>query len=302
MTDLPLLVPEKFIDRDARTPFACVFGADFSALSITPQRADQAPSAVRMALPRFAATDAAHGLGIGEGRCVLDLMDARAAKEEWPGATAALRGLARGAYRRGLPLAIGLGGDHSVSWPLIEAYSEVAGERIGVIQLDAHHDVRPLADGPSNGTPFRGLIENDIVQGADIVQIGINPAVNKPELPAWCDSQGIHRITRAELDDMTAAQAIDIALRHLVGCDAVYLSVDIDVLDVAYAPGTVAAVAGGIDPQLLNELVDLACADPRVRAMDVVEFDPTRDQDDTTALNVARVVMTALTSVARREA
>jgi agmatinase len=83
-------------------------------------------------------------------------------------------------------------------------------------------------------------------------------------------------------------------------CDSMYLTVDIDVLDRAYAPGTVAALHGGMTPRQLQGLVAEVCSDFRVMGMDIVEFDPERDPSGITAQAVAHTVYTALTAVARR--
>ena len=66
-----------------------------------------------------------------------------------------------------------LGGDHSISFPSITGFANSKG-KVGIIQFDAHHDLRNLDDGgPSNGTPFRSLLENGVITGKQLVQIGI---------------------------------------------------------------------------------------------------------------------------------
>ena len=281
---------------DTRVELATLIGADFSALSITPQDAQSAPKAVRAALARFAPYDATRDIDL-RPYVVIDLGDAGARHRNWEGACDAIRVHATTAWERG-QFMVGLGGDHSVTWPLVSAVAD--GNRVGLIQLDAHHDVRPLDSGPSNGTPIRGLIEEGVLHPHDIVQIGIHPFANHPSLGGYCRERGIHTLSVEEVRARGAQAVAQAALEHLASCDFIYLTVDIDVLDRSFAPGTVGAMPGGLTPEVLLAVVEHICMNPRVRAMDVVEFDPDRDVAECTARSVAGVVMSALASVAIR--
>ncbi len=282
---------------DERPRLAAIYGADFSALSITPSRGDRAPSVVRSALPRFAPWNAATGTDLTAWH-VVDMGDAGAHRLAWEAAFEAITATVVSASEAA-EFTIGLGGDHSVTYPIGMA---LAGRctRLGIIQLDVHHDVRPISATPSNGSPIRGLIEAGRVAPEDVVQIGIHPYANRRELTEYCDEYGIRRYSLTELRQMGASACIAAAREALAHCDHIHLTVDIDVLDRAFAPGTVAALPGGITPDELSALVDHACADPLVRSMDVVEFDPERDVSSITAYNVAHVVMIALHALARR--
>ena len=294
----PLFLPMSAIGSDPRPQLATLIGADFSALSITPSRADQAPLAVRAALARFATWDSVEHVDLSQWS-VVDLGDAGAIRMTWTDAFEAIRHHADRAWQLGR-FVVALGGDHSVSWPLIATAAEHS-VRTGIVQLDVHHDVRPLEDGPSNGTPIRGLIEGGIVRSTDIVQVGIHPFGNKRALTEYCDHQGIFRYSLRDLDELGVEHVAHEACDKLHACDRIYLTVDIDVLDRAFAPGTVAALPGGIRPRDLMALVSAICSDARVMGMDIVEFDPTRDVADATAWNVAYAVMSALSAVARRD-
>ena len=305
-TPLPFVLPEAQARSDAREVLAELFGADYSGRALTPQRSDQAPDVVRQALGRFSPYDSRSGLDLAGHWCVADHANAGAIRAStWDAAwetlhTAAARALEQARFT------IALGGDHSISWPVVTAVAETVraqhgpSGRLGVLQLDVHHDVRPLDDGPSNGTPFRGLLEAGTIHPDDLVQVGIHPFGNRRELAEYCDQQRIRRFPLAEVAELGADETAAAALRALSGCDAVWLSVDIDVLDRAHAPGTAAALPGGLDPATLCRIVELACADPRVVGLDVVEFDPERDVANVTAYAAANVVMCALSAVARR--
>ncbi len=300
------LVPASRADDDPRAILAELFGADYSARALTPQRSDTAPDVVRRALARFAPYDSRTGIDLGGNWGVADHANAGAIRAAtWEDAVAALGAAADRAYATSR-FVVGLGGDHSVSWPLVEAVARVVRRqhgpsgRLGVLQLDVHHDVRPLDDGPSNGTPFRGLLESEVIHPDDLVQVGIHPFGNRRHLAEYCDEQRIRRFSLAEVAELGAEESARAAVRALTGTDAIYLSVDIDVLDRAFAPGTAAALPGGLDPATLTTIVETVCRDPRVIGMDVVEFDPERDVADVTAYAVANVVMAALSAVARR--
>lgn len=292
-----LLVAPTDLGSDGRTPIATLIGADFSALSITPSDAARAPAVVRSALDRFAPYDARARRDLS-AHCILDMGDADAAEQNWVGAFSRIHEHAVSAFEQER-FVISLGGDHSVSWPLITAAAERHG-RIGVIQLDAHHDLRSLDAGPSNGTPFRGLIDRGTINGSDIVQIGINRAANQRESSEYAVEQGVSVVGVWDLHGRRCRELVHECLERLAATDAIYLSCDIDVLDRAYAPGTVAALPGGIDPPLLFELVELVCSDPRCIAMDVVEFAPGRDVESVTAYAAAGTVWHAVTGVASR--
>lgn len=304
MTDF--VIPVAQAERDGRTVLAELLGADYSARALTPQRSDGAPDVVRRALGRFAPYDSRSGLDLAEGWCVADHANAGAIRAStWEEAFDRIRAHASSALASGR-FVVALGGDHSVSWPLVTAVDEVVraqhgpSGRLGVLQLDVHHDVRPLDDGPSNGTPFRGLLEAGTIHPDDLVQVGIHPFANRRVLAEYCDEQRIRRFPLAEVAELGPRETALAALRALSGTDAIWLSVDIDVLDRAHAPGTAAALPGALDPATLLEIVEVACADPRVVGLDVVEFDPERDVADITAYAVANVVMAALAAVARR--
>lgn len=304
-----VLVTSDGLSTERRPVLASLIGADYSSRAITPQRSDTAPNVMREAFGRIAPWDAARGTDVGNEWCIHDRGDAGAKRAtSWEDAFASIAGLAAKAHGDSA-FVIGLGGDHSVSWPLIATAREAVrvrkgpDARLGVVQLDIHHDVRPLDRGPSNGTPFRGLIESGVIEGRDLVQIGIHPFANRRELTEYCDATGVRRFSIADIleegVEMTTRRTLTGFLQHV---DAIYLSVDIDVLDRAFAPGTAAALPGGLDPRCLVEIVEFICTDARTIGMDVVEFDPERDVAGTTAMNVGLVLMAATAALARRTA
>jgi formiminoglutamase len=195
------------------------------------------------------------------------------------------------------PFTVVLGGDHSISTSSIEAIAESKG-KIGVIQFDAHHDLRNVEDGgPTNGTPFRRLLERGVIDGENLVQIGIRDYSNSRAYYEYALEQGVTVKTMKDVREKGMSNLIDEALRLLEDkVDLIYLSVDMDVLDQAFAPGCPAIGPGGMDSYTLMEAVSTACRHPKVQAMDIVEIDPTLDIRDMTSRIAAHLLLKVLNS------
>jgi len=188
-----------------------------------------------------------------------------------------------------------LGGDHSISFSSIQAFATFH-KHIGVIQFDAHHDFRNLEDGgPTNGTPFRRLLDQGVISGDQLVQIGIRDFCNSKEYREYGEKHKVSIFTMKEIRHLSAMQIVQKAIDRLgQKVDAIYLSVDIDVLDQAFAPGCPAIGPGGMDSQTLLEAVELLAQYKHVKAIDIVEVDPTIDFRDMTSRVAAWVILSFL--------
>ena len=164
----------------------------------------------------------------------------------------------------------------------------LGGTTAGLLTLDAHHDVRGFHAGPTNGTPVRGLIEDGAVQGGNVVQVGIGAFTNSGAHRRWAEDHGVTVVTA----DQARAEGVGPCVRrHLdrlaARCDAVYVDLDVDVLDAAFVPGCPGARPGGLTPPELHAAAFAAGAHPAVTVADVVEVDATRDPAGTTVDNAA---------------
>lgn len=188
-----------------------------------------------------------------------------------------------------------LGGDHAVTAPSVRAFCEAHPDlQVGLIHFDAHNDVRVMDHGPTNGTPIRQVLQSGLrVDGANLVQIGIHGFMNASYYKRWVEGQGgtifTARQCRREGIDSIVDKALAIAGQ---GTDAIYVTVDIDVLELGYAPGTAAATAEGIHPTDLFEALFALGKEPKVAAIDFVELDPYRDVAQITTRTLGTAMLT----------
>jgi formiminoglutamase len=194
-----------------------------------------------------------------------------------------------------------LGGDNSTTRPGVHGIAfDVGIARVGLLTLDAHHDIRPTLAGLSNGNPVRALLE-DGLPGANVVQVGIQPFANMPEHAEFAREAGIRAVTADEVRSRGIEPVVTEAPDALAArADAVYVDLDVDVLDRAFAPACPGARPGGLTPVELQAAARLCGAHPRVRAMDLVEVDPERDVANITVLAAASFLMAFAEGLATR--
>ncbi|MDN4524315.1 formimidoylglutamase [Fictibacillus fluitans] len=185
-----------------------------------------------------------------------------------------------------------LGGDHSISASSIKAFRKNKGP-VGVIQFDAHHDLRNLGDGgPSNGTPFRQLIEGTDIKGEHLIQIGIRDFSNGRMYTNYAKENGITVYSMNEVSRLGTKKILEESIRTLKSkVSSIYVSVDMDVLDQAYAPGCPAIGPGGMTSEALIQGIQYLSACPEVKGMDIVEVDPTLDFRDMTSRLSAYLIL-----------
>lgn len=196
----------------------------------------------------------------------------------------------------GNALLVSIGGDHSITCPLVQGYCRAhPREKVGIIHFDAHNDVRNFEDGgPTNGTPFRGIIEGPAnVEGKNLVQVGIHGFMNSSTYKRYCDEKGVTIFTARTVRKRGIEAVMEDAIRIAGdGTDSIYVSLDIDCLSSAYAPGTSASSPEGMEVWDLLEALFILGQHKKVRALDVVCIDPLRDLRDSTAKAGASAILT----------
>lgn len=282
---------------------AGLIGAPYSGASISASGAAGGPEAVRMAF-RYNTTyspdwdtDLQHLRVRDLGDIGGHLTDVAAAHRNIEEAVAA-------ALRAGGPFVpVIVGGDHSITAPAVRGFCAAnPGKKVGIINFDAHFDVRNFEHGPHNGTPFRQIIEGEIpVEGRNVVEIGIHGFMNSSRYYQWTLDHGMTIISGRQVQQRGMEDCVREALTKAGdGTDLIYVSVDIDCLAYAWTIGTSAASPEGLSPWQLLEGVFACGLDPKVAALDLVEIDPSRDVRDLTARSGCSVILTFLAGLYRR--
>lgn len=183
---------------------------------------------------------------------------------------------------------LSIGGDHSVSLPILRAVA--ASGPVGMIHIDAHADTGDdyLGSRFHHGAPFRRAVEEKLLDPARVIQIGIRGTVNDPAMWAFSHQSGMRVLPMDEFDDKGWAYAAAEA-RRVVGDGPVYLSYDIDSLDPAEAPGTGTPEAGGITAREALRLLR-ALRGLNYIGADLVEVSPGFDAGTITAFNGASIL------------
>ena len=191
--------------------------------------------------------------------------------------------VARACIDAGL-LPVGIGGGHDLTFPLVRAAAEMLLVRRGVY-VDPHLDVRPTE---GSGMPFRALIERCGIER--IVNVGAEVLVNSAEHTRWFLANG--GIITQELSPQKAlVQA---------GNGPKFVSLDLDCLDAAHAPGVSALNPSGLSVRELAAFALAAGADPSVVCFDIMELNPAHDERGRTARVAAQLFLRFLLGFGRR--
>jgi agmatinase len=197
-----------------------------------------------------------------------------------------------------------LGGDHTITFPDATGVARHRGwGRVSLVHFDAHADTGDTQWGSlhGHGTPMRRLIESGAVRGDRFLQIGLRGYWPEPPTLAWMAAQRMRSFEMTEVVtrglDAVLTEAFQIALDD---CDAVFLSVDVDVVDPGMAPGTGTPEPGGLTGRQLLDAVRRIAMELPLAGLDVVEVAPPYDQAEVTAFLANRVVLEALSGIAWR--
>jgi agmatinase len=200
------------------------------------------------------------------------------------------------------PQALFLGGDHSVTIPLMRAFDQAVDGPFGILHFDAHPDLCGIFEGHhwSHACTERRALELSGLEPRHLIFVGLRSFVREewdflkehPEITYYtarqCYQRGIEAITEEVVESLR-------------GVPAVYFTLDIDGLDPAYAPGTGTPEGGGLTTRDLLELVRRVFQELPVRAMDVVEVAPPLDVADITSFAALKVIYEAWGVIQERQ-
>lgn len=195
---------------------------------------------------------------------------------------------------------IALGGDHTLSLPLLRAVTKKHGP-VAVLHFDAHLDTWDTFFGAptTHGTPFRRASEEGLIDMESSMHVGIRGPLPSSQDLVDDKMLGFSIITTEFVEEQGIKAAIE-RMRARLGNKPIYISVDIDVLDPAHAPGTGTPEAGGMTSrELLRALRGIA--DLNIVGADVVEVAPAYDHAQITAFAASHVTYELITAMAIRE-
>ena len=202
-------------------------------------------------------------------------------------------------------IAVVLGGDHSIASADVAGIANHRGlGKISMIHFDAHADTAESQFGAlvGHGTPMRRLIETGAVRGDRFLQLGLRGYWPDDVTLKWMRDQGMRSYEMTEIHHRGMKEVLDESFATLTdGCDGVFLSVDIDVVDPGMAPGTGTPEPGGMTSRELLEAVRRICLELPIVGMDIVEVAPAYDSADITAILANRVVLEALSAITLRK-
>jgi agmatinase len=200
-----------------------------------------------------------------------------------------------------------LGGDHTVTYANATGVANAIGAGdVALVHFDAHADTGVSQNGTlyGHGTPMRRLVESGAVPGHRFVQVGLRGYWPEPEVMAWGREQGMRTYLMNQIEERGLKTVVDEAVVYSLegGAKGVFLSIDIDVVDPGFAPGTGTPEPGGISSRQLLDTVRRLARELPVVGADVVEVSPPYDgPGEITAYLANRVVLEILNGLAEKE-
>ncbi|RFU68173.1 formimidoylglutamase [Peribacillus saganii] len=282
---------------------AAILGVPLSRSSISASAASENPDALRRAWKYFTTYNLDHDEDLSDLN-VVDLGDVR---QHVTNIEVCHRNIKeamisiRTVHPQVVPVV--MGGDHSITAMLVKGMQTVhSSERIGILQLDTHFDLRNLSDnGPTNGTPIRNLIESGVIKGEDVYNLGLHGFFNARSLKMYADEIGLNYITMREFRKNGIETTINQVLEELSQkVDTIYFTLDMDVLDCSYGPGVPASTPGGMRSDELFEAVYHTGKCTKVKAMDIVCLDPYKDRGEMTTKTAVHSMLSFLTGLKQR--
>ena len=279
---------ELIVGADAAAPVGLV-GAPLAAGSVSPGQCDRAPQLLRQTLKRIGLYDVETRRELSSR--IADRGDVALDGLSIEDASPLIRDAVRASFETHA-LTLLVGGNNAVTRPGVLGLG-LPLDRIGLITLDAHFDMRDVDQGLSNGNPVRALIA-DGLPGANIAQVGLASFANSRAMHDDAVAAGNLVITIGEVRANGIERAIGRALDHVAHCEAIVVDCDIDVIDRAQMPGAPGARAGGLAVHDFFAATRRLAADSRVRVIDLTEWDPSLDPGDLSALTATRWVAECL--------
>ncbi|GAA1075563.1 formimidoylglutamase [Tsukamurella spumae] len=197
-------------------------------------------------------------------------------------------------------LPVVLGGGHEVAYGTycgLAASRIRSGRKVAIVNLDAHFDLRE-ADRATSGTPFRQILLEERARGAE-VRYAVAGIARTGNTRALFDTATRLGVTHLLDEDCTHERTIDFVDEVLDWADLVYLTIDLDVLPAATAPGVSAPAGLGVPLTVVHAAVRRVAESGKLAVADVAELNPAYDIDARTARTAARLIDTIVTTSSR---
>jgi len=263
-----------------------ILGIPYDGAASFRKGAAQAPAHIRAQTPHVAPFTE-RGVSL-EGLSVVDIGDV-SHTEDWDALTRHVPHMLRMVLP--LPFLITLGGDHSITIPVVRELSQAINGPLGYLHIDAHLDLMNSFEGVahSHACTARRVLELPNVAPEHAAFLGIRSWLDE-EIAYLNANPSIHVETAATIavDGITAA--LDRTLPVFRDVAAVYVTIDIDALDPAYAPGTGTPEAGGLSTRDLLQLLEVIFKALPIRALDIVEVCPRLDPSDITTFAAIKLL------------
>ncbi|MGY6039185.1 formimidoylglutamase [Aeromonas sp. AE23HZ002T15] len=187
-----------------------------------------------------------------------------------------------------------LGGGHEVafgSWSGLNRHLKQQG-RMGIINLDAHFDLRRKVEQASSGTPFFQIAEQCAAQGSAFhyACLGVAETANTAALFARAEALGAWHVLDEAMTPADLPELLNGLDAFIARCDHLYLTIDLDVLPGAVMPGVSAPAARGVELAVIEPLIAHIRASGKLRLADLAEYNPSLDQDNRSARVAARLI------------
>ncbi|MFZ5632753.1 MAG: agmatinase [Bacillota bacterium] len=287
--------------KDCKADFA-VLGAAFEQCCVYRPGSGFGPQSIRIASEQFSTYNIEMDVEITDKVKIVDAGDVAIVPGNRDKSHDRIEEAVANIYKNGA-IPVMMGGDHSVTLPAVKGILQTFEGKLGIIHFDTHMDTADEYAGEkiSNCTQMLRIAEMEQVNGNNIVQIGIRGCLNPKEELLLAQKAGIHTLLINEVlqngIDAVVEKAIKLASD---GTDGIYLTVDIDVLDPIYAPGTCAPSPGGLS---IRELIDSVrrIGKEKIVGFDLVEVAPQYDLGGVTQRCAVAVMLEFLSAAALRK-
>lgn len=258
-----------------------------------------APDAIRKQIKTYgAAVNAARNADLSK-LSIVDFGDIAVAQNNIPETHSRTKEAARQLFKRCGALIV-LGGSNDLSYATISALPHP----IGGINVDAHLDVREVRNWRINsGTPYGQLIRGAYLTGKNFFEVGIQGQVNSKYYWSWAKERGVHIWTLDHVREVGIWRVMSTFRRAIEDSgriSASFVSIDIDSIAQAFAPGSSAPSPDGLFPKDILEIAYFAGTMPSVRLFEIMEVNPKYDQDNRTSRLAANIILEFLAGYTKR--